>query len=225
MKISFDSKSPKSDALVAFATEGGKLQGAGLDADKKAKGAIKRAIDADKFEGKKGQTLTVAGPEGLAQQHVIVVGLGKADDLKAKDFEKIGSSLVALLNQKKATSAEIAFPVEALAKKTTDSSEAAAAMAQGALLSSYRFDKYLTKEPKEKKPTLKALSFTVDNAEFQADAPAANTGARQHAQIGIRSESEVKKGADGLGCARDPAHRVGSSNGVARRPRNTISKR
>jgi len=162
MKISFDSKSPKSDALIAFAAEGGKLLDAGAAADKKAKGALKRAIEAEKFQGKKGQTLVVAGAEGLPYQHVVLVGLGKQDDLKAQDFEKFGSNIVALLNQKKAASAEIALAA-GVSRKHLDASEAAARFAQGALLSSYRFDKYLTKEPKEKKPTLKALSLNVDN--------------------------------------------------------------
>ncbi len=162
MKISFESKPPKSDAVVAFATEGGKLLDAGQAIDKKTKGALKRAIAAEQFTGKKGQSLVIAGAEGVSQSHVILLGLGKAEDLKAQDFEKLGSSLVSLLNQKKAATAEVAF-ADVPVKKGADAGDVAAAMAQGALLSAYRFDKYLTKEPKEKKPTLKSISFTVDN--------------------------------------------------------------
>lgn len=163
MKISFDSKAPKSDAFVAFATEGGKLLEGGKWADKKTNGALKRAMEAEHFEGKKAQTLVVAGPEGLPHRHLVVVGLGKAEELKETDFEKIGGTVVSLLNARKAASAELAFSSEGLALKHLDANEAASSMAAGAVLSSYRFDKYLTKEPKDKKPTVKSLSFTVDH--------------------------------------------------------------
>ncbi|MDE1153202.1 MAG: leucyl aminopeptidase [Micavibrio sp.] len=93
----------------------------------------------------------------------MVVGLGKPEELKAPDFEKIGSSLTALLNQKKAVNADVAFTTEGMHLKHHEAHDAAARMAQAALLSAYRFDKYLTKEPKDKKPTLKHLAFTVDN--------------------------------------------------------------
>jgi len=163
MKISFDKKSTKSDAFIAFATEGGKLLEPGKWADEKSGGALKRAIKADKFEGKKAQTLVIAGPQGLDFGHVVIVGLGKTEDLKEQDFEKLGSGLISVLNAKKAESAEMCFCTEGLKVKGIDLKNAAARMAQGALLSSYRFDRYLTKEPKDKKPTLKSLSFTVDD--------------------------------------------------------------
>ncbi|MEZ0261700.1 MAG: leucyl aminopeptidase [Alphaproteobacteria bacterium] len=163
MKISFDKKSPKSDVIVAFATDGGKLLEPGKWVDEKTGGALKRAIKAEKFEGKKAQTLVIAGPQGLDATHVVIVGLGKTEDLKEQDFEKLGSTIIPVLNAKKAESAEMCFCTDGIKLKGIDWKHAAARMAQGALLSSYRFDRYLTKEPKEKKPTLKTLSFTVND--------------------------------------------------------------
>ncbi len=163
MKISFDTKPQKTDAFVAFATEGGKLLEPGKWADKKTGGALKRAIEAEKFEAKKGQTLVVPGPQGLPHSHVIIVGLGKPEELKEKDFEKLGGTVVSILNGRKASSAEMAFRTDGAKIKNIDPRHAAARMATGALLSAYRFDKYLTKEPKEKKPTLKSLAFTVED--------------------------------------------------------------
>ncbi|TAL33872.1 MAG: leucyl aminopeptidase [Alphaproteobacteria bacterium] len=163
MKISFDAKSPKSDAFVAFAVEGGKLLEPGKWADKKMSGALKRAIEAEKFEAKKAQTLVVPGPAGMPHSHVVIVGLGKPEDLKEQDFEKLGGTVVSVLNGRKAGSADVAFRTDGIKLKGLDPRHAAARMATGALLSAYRFDKYLTKEPKDKKPTLKSLSFTVDD--------------------------------------------------------------
>lgn len=174
MKITFESKSPKTNVFIAFATEGGKLLEPAKAADQKTGGAIKRAVRADKFEGKKGQVLVIPGPAGMSHSHVALIGLGKPESLSGLDFEKIGSSLVTLLNAKKAASAEVAFRAQGMKLKGIDAASAAARMAEGAILSSYRFDKYLTKEPKSKKPTLKSLSFNVDQPlkarKFFADA-------------------------------------------------------
>lgn len=162
LKISFDKKSPKADAYVVFATEGGVLLEPGKAVDQKTKGALRRAMTADKFQAKKGQTFVLAGAEG-AHHHVVVVGLGKTADLKPLDFEKLGTATVAVLNARKAASAEVAFCTEGLTLKGFDADHAVVRMATAAMLSSYRFDKYLTKEPKDKKPTLKTVHFTVDN--------------------------------------------------------------
>jgi leucyl aminopeptidase len=162
MKITFDKKSPKTDALVVFAMENGKLLPAGARADDISGGAIARAMRAEKFEGKKASMLVIAGPQGLSHRHVVVLGLGQPDKLRAADFEKMGSALAPALNAKRTVAAEIAFPDD-LAFKNADGDEAASRMALGALLTGYRFDKYLTKEPQDKKPTLKSLQFTVGN--------------------------------------------------------------
>ncbi|HEX2753005.1 MAG TPA: leucyl aminopeptidase [Alphaproteobacteria bacterium] len=169
MKITFDAKPPKSDALVVFAAEDGKgdakLLTAGADTDKKTKGAIKRAIAAAKFQGKKAQSLGLPGLQGVSEDHVIIIGLGKVEDLKAQDFNKLGSSLVPLLNARKVAAAAVAFPdaKELKLGKALTLEEAAARFAQAAYLNTYRFDKYLTKEPKEKKPTLKSMAIVVED--------------------------------------------------------------
>lgn len=170
MKITFDAKITKSDALIVFATEDGKgdakLLAAGADADKKTKGAIKRAIAAAKFQGKKAQSLGLPGLQGVSHDHVIVLGLGKTDALQPQDFNKLGSTLVPLLNARKVAGATVSFPAAKELKlgKALDIENAASRFAQAAYLNTYRFDKYLTKEPKEKKPTLKSMTLVVDDA-------------------------------------------------------------
>ncbi len=163
MKISFDKKSAKADALVVFAAEGGKLFATGRAVDKKAKGVLKRAMAAEKFQGKKAQALVVTAPTGIAYRHVVVVGLGKTEELKPLDFEKLGSAIVAALNRHKAASASVSMEGGDVTLKHLSAEQAAAHLAQAAYLCTYRFDKYLTKEPKEKKPTLKSLQIAVDD--------------------------------------------------------------
>jgi len=159
MKITFEKKSAhKHDVFVVFAAEGGKLTAPAQALDKKTGGAVKRAMKAEGFAGKKGKLLTIAGPAGVTAGHIIVAGLGKVADLKARDFEKIGSSLTSELNKHKAVSALVDFG-------GVSQEFAASHLASGMLLNSYRFDKYLTKEPKEKKPTLKSVQIVVASAE------------------------------------------------------------
>src|SRR5579862_1432539 len=108
MKISFEKRSgQKPSAFVVFASEGGKLTAPAQALDKKTKGALKRAVQAEGFEGKKGKLLTIAGPAGVKAGHIIVAGLGKLAELKARDFEKIGSSLTGELNKHRAVSAQV----------------------------------------------------------------------------------------------------------------------
>lgn len=162
MKISFETKSShKPDTYVVFATEGGKLTEHAAVLDKKTSGAIKRTVSAEAFQGKKGRVLTISAPAGIPASHIVVAGLGKAADMKVCDFEKIGSDLIPVLNKKKAASVQIVFDT---GLKHITGEAAASRMATGMLLNSYRFDKYLTREPKEKKPTLKSVEFIVKNA-------------------------------------------------------------
>jgi leucyl aminopeptidase len=156
MKISFEKKpAAKADALVVFAADGAKLTPPAQALDKKAKGAIRRALKAEGFEGARGKLAVIPGPAGIPARHVIVAGLGKAADLKAQDFTRIGSSLTSALNGRRAAVAQVLFD---------GAPDSAAQLAEGLLLNSYRFDKYLTKEPKEKKPTLKSAQIVVQNA-------------------------------------------------------------
>ncbi len=160
MKISFEKKSAQNPAVyVVFATEGGKLTAPAQALDKKALGALKRALQAEGFEGKKGKVLAISGPAGVAAKHIVVAGLGKVAELKARDFE---SSLTSMLNKHRAASALVDFGDEL---KRVPEELAASHLAEGLLLNSYRFDKYLTREPKEKKPTLKAITLVVASAE------------------------------------------------------------
>jgi leucyl aminopeptidase len=128
--------------------------------DQKTGGAINRAVKAESFQAKTGETLSIPGPAGVSAHHIVVTGLGDAKKLKPRDFEKIGSNLVLALNRCKVHDAEIIFGI---GLKRGAEEEAASSVALGVLLNSYRFDKYLTREPKEKKPTLKSVRMVVGN--------------------------------------------------------------
>ncbi|MBI3441402.1 MAG: leucyl aminopeptidase [Proteobacteria bacterium] len=159
MKITFETRpSRKASACVVFSTEGGQLTEQAQVWDKKSGGALKRAMAAEDFRGKKTKILAISGPAGVAVSHLLLVGLGKPANLKAQDCEKTGSDLASELNARKATSVQIILGSEL---KHMGVEVAASHMATGLLLNSYRFSKYLTKEAKEKKPTLHSVEFIV----------------------------------------------------------------
>src|SRR5262249_50090975 len=51
---------------------------------------VTRAAAADRFKGKNGSVLDVLAPADLKIDRLVVVGSGKADDLKPQDFVKLG---------------------------------------------------------------------------------------------------------------------------------------
>jgi len=145
MNVSFaDIAMPKTGALAIFVVEGKTLTGSAADIDKKTEGALKRAMKLAEFKGSKGQILDLLAPKGLSASRVILMGLGKAAGLKDTSFEAAGGRLVAHLD--KSADRTVAAIVDPVAASTLSHEEAAAHVAFGAKLRSYRFDKYQTKK-------------------------------------------------------------------------------
>ncbi len=157
MRISFAAPAqPKSGAIAGLVTEGGVLASSLSDLDARLEGALTRAIKASRFDGKKGEILELVAPAGVAASRILLLGLGKAEEAKPLDFERLGGDLLVRLNG--AGEKEAAIVVDALADLGVEPAEAAARVALGAQLRSYRFDKYRTKEKPEQKPSLGKLT-------------------------------------------------------------------
>jgi leucyl aminopeptidase len=153
---------PKSGALVLLVEEGGSAGGATGElwraADEATGGAVTRALTAAEFKGKKGQSATVLAPGG-GLSRVIAVGLGKLSEVDARAIEDAGGSAATALSKE---------PAAAIAASGLTAQQAASA-ALGAVLRSYRFDRYRTKEKPEDKPKLNKLSvLTSDPAAAKA---------------------------------------------------------
>ena len=157
MRIAFaDARLPKAGTLVVGVLEGKKLSPSAVELDRRGGGSLAAAIAASRFTGKKEETLTIAAPRGLAHERVILLGLGKAEDLDAQRLRRLGGAVVPALNATGTAAAAIA--VDKLPGSRLDPGAAAANLAHGAMLRSYRFDKYRTKEKPEQKPSLKELT-------------------------------------------------------------------
>jgi leucyl aminopeptidase len=100
------------------------------------------------FEGKRGQ-LADFPIEGARADHVVMVGLGEASELTAEVMrEAVGRALRVVAERKKQSAALIAPQTSRLAGEALGQ-----AVAEGAILSAYRFDKYKTLQPPAAPPT------------------------------------------------------------------------
>ncbi len=144
MKISFGEIAlPKSGAVVVGVLEGGTLSPSAADLDKRTGGAVKRAIAASRFTGKKDELLAVLAPANLGLSRIVLAGLGKAGDIDTARVQSIGGNLTAHLNG--AGEKEATVLVDEI-EGALSPAEAAANLAFGARLRSYRFDRHRTKE-------------------------------------------------------------------------------
>ncbi len=162
MNISFASPSvPASGALVAGVMEGAKLTPSATLLNKQTGGAVERAIAASSFSGKKSELLEIVAPANLGNSRILLVGLGAPAKLGDKDLQDLGGAVTGHLlkcGEKKA-----AFLIDKL-RSGKAAAERAANYGFGALLRSYRFDKYKTKEKPENKPKLKEIKIMVEEA-------------------------------------------------------------
>ena len=153
---------PVSGALALLVAEGAGLVGLAAEADKAVGGAIARALAAAAFTGKKGSSCTVLAP-GAGMSRVLAVGLGKAEALTPHAAEEAGGGIAAALSREPDASIAADGLTPALA----------AAVAMGAVLRAYRFDRYRTKEKAEDKPKLASVTVLSAAASEAAAAWAA----------------------------------------------------
>jgi leucyl aminopeptidase len=184
MKISFaDLDLAKKGTLVVTVAEDRALLASAAHLDAQTHGALTRAAAASRFTGKFGQTLEILAPAGLDAGRVLLLGLGKLAELTDAKAESLGGSVYAAVAAQPET--HLAIAVDPL---TGDLSTAslAARLAHGLSLRAYRFDKYLTKQKADDKPSLEKVAVLL------ADHSAAK-----------KAFADLDKLADGVVYARD----------------------
>jgi leucyl aminopeptidase len=161
MKIVFaEPVLPKSGSAVVGVLENRKPTPSAEALDRATGGMITRAMNASRFKGRREESLVILAPPGLDLARIVLVGLGKPSSLNAVAWQDLGGGVLAQLNAAAETEGHVAIDVIDGAK--LGPAEAAAELAYGARLRSYRFDKYRTKEKPEKKPSLRTLTLGVD---------------------------------------------------------------
>ena len=147
-------------ALVIGAWEGRKLAGRAAELDRAAGGAIRRALEHARFEGKTGQALTILAPAEIKASRIVLLGMGDPKDFTELAAARHGGAAVAQLAMSGETRAALVIEVPKRAK--VDAATAAAQAALGARLRSYRFDKYRTQEKKNQKPSLARITVMCE---------------------------------------------------------------
>jgi len=151
---------PQSGAVVVGVWEDRALTGPARRLDEATQGAVARAVAAaPRFHGKKNELVPVIGPPGLPVSRIVLVGLGKPKAIDARLLEDLGGTLAAHLNS--AGESEATFAVDLGDGAPVKPAEAAARLAYGAALRSYRFDKYRTKQKPEQKPSLSSITVSA----------------------------------------------------------------
>ena len=158
MQINF-SKLEASDegVLVVGVAENQDLAGLAQQLDKKAKGAISKALATMRFTGGKGQLVEVLSPAGSELDRLLVVGMGNAEGFNGLAAEGVGATATARLltsGQK-----DVVFAVEVPKGAAIEPAEMAAHLALGCTLRGYRFDSYRTTMKKTEKPSLAKITI------------------------------------------------------------------
>ena len=165
MKLSLDRRGlteVRTDALIVGRRHGeSRLSQALAALDGKLGGLLAKVMTAEKFEGKPGQLTQLHTDGKLPAARVLVVGLGsdKGDAEAVRRAASLGARRARELGAKNAAAH---FPSDGLSPRAR-----AQATAEGAVLGTYRFDKYL----KEKNGKV-LESFSVVEPERRSQAPA-----------------------------------------------------
>jgi leucyl aminopeptidase len=153
LKLEFASfATPAKGVLVLFCEEGVKFGSVARRAIEPTGDHVTRAAAADRFKGKNASVLDIVAPPGLDASRLIVVGVGKARDLKAQDFVKLGGIAMGKIPAA-ASEATIIADLPGGAIKP----DRIADVALGVQLRAYAFERYKTKrkEGEEKAAELK----------------------------------------------------------------------
>ena len=148
---------PADKALVLTVADKQSLGPHGTQLDRALGGILKRAMAENDFTGAKEQTLTILAPAKLKLSRIVLVGIGTVAEADATRFQRIGGAAFVALKGKDAGATILVDSHKGFAV------DAAAHIAFGLQLRSYRFDKYRTKLKPDQKPSLKTVTIATDN--------------------------------------------------------------
>ena len=160
MRISFADTRPNADHALAIAVAPATLAGAGLSVLPEATQLLGRtAAKALRFDGEKGAVVEYFGEADGAHRRLLLAGTGAQ-----ADFERLGAALAAKL----LISGEKALTVDITAVAGAKPADAAAALAFGLTLRSWRYDRYRTKLDVKQKPSLEEVIIVGGGADAAA---------------------------------------------------------
>ncbi|MGF1527113.1 MAG: leucyl aminopeptidase [Candidatus Competibacterales bacterium] len=153
---------PATAALVVGAFAEGQLSPAAQTLDRQSHGQLQAALAAHpRFVGKAEQFIDTLVPRGEDFLKVVVVGLGEPDAVDENRLIRTGGAVVAHLDKVGVRGGYLDLDGFAAAQSPT----AAAALAYGARLRHYRFDRHKSRQEDDQQPLLESLTIaTADPA-------------------------------------------------------------
>jgi leucyl aminopeptidase len=136
--------------------------------DRAAGGRIAQALAAGDFRGKRGETLLLHPADSLGAKRVLLIGLGEEASVGAEALREAAALAVREAQSRRGQKVALVAPT----LRRLRGAALAQALAEGALLGGYRFDRYRTQKKDESAVASVALLF-----ERGADARAARAGA------------------------------------------------
>jgi leucyl aminopeptidase len=147
--------------ILAFSTYGDPTKDAVFKlVDRALGGHLAEVAQAESFEGKSGQVLTlpIRGGEEIAAKRVVVVGAGTRSEFSPPQVRDIAATVAQAAN--KTGAARVGFVVPSLGAAR----EAACVQfaVEGLYLGTYRFARYMTAEDAKRAPSLKSFGLILD---------------------------------------------------------------
>lgn len=159
MKITFSKTVDMAGKTAVFLCfENKELTKSAAAFDDQCGGLLTKALKVNRFEGKVKETLVLNAPVGVDANRVVLLGLGDKTKLTPQLLEECGASIFAALTSSPDTNAVLT--VDSLGLSIQDG-DVAAHLGTGAVLRSWRFDKYHTKLGADKKPSLTHMDIAT----------------------------------------------------------------
>ena len=155
---------PAKGVLILFCEEGLKFGSATQKLLKPTGDLIARAAEADRFKGKNGAALDIVAPQGLEVSRLVVVGAGKAADLKSQGYVKLGG---AAMGKAPGREEHVTIVADLPGGMKPDR---AADIALGVRLRAYAFDRYKTKRKDGEEPRRSRRPSTIAVSSMSAAA-------------------------------------------------------
>jgi leucyl aminopeptidase len=145
--------------------------------DKAAGGRIAQAIAAGDFRGGRGESLLLHPAPELGAKRLVLLGLGAEGSLDSGALRGLAAAAVREAAARHASRVVLLAP----SSRRVKAAAMAQALAEGATLGAYRFDRYRTGEAKKQAFTVERLTLRFERP---ADARSARTGATAGTQLG-----------------------------------------
>ena len=170
LNISFEEKDLYvNEAIAVLINDQLQINNEVMEIDQKYHGLISKTIqDVNKFKGKLGQALSITAADKDGNlRNVIIIGIGDEAKIQSYQLEEVGGKIYskAKLSRISSVGAIVSSRIGEF-----DENEVASLLGSGAMLASYKFNKYLTKQKEEEKLDVEDFNIIVSDEEGAYDA-------------------------------------------------------